>query len=843
MGSNQVDSEYAWHNEQVNLKQIEPVGASAAALLSSGGQMAKQGQTFFLEEWLKTSSGAINNTNVTQSTPQSARAIIQAWTDLRESLNQKSFSQQHYNSLQTLISSGNSLYVADPQVKLIISILSASYLSLPSESYPLFLRLLYTWVRKSSKPSVVLVTSSINVILQLFSSQSVTNKSALFFTEGILLLGAFTFVPSISEDIRTQCLDMFCKLLEEDYKLVSLFDDLVPSALAGMGYALSSCGRIHFIQILDLLFGIWNKEGGPSSSVVHGLMILHLVEWVLYNCIQSQSFEKITTFSRVILEASNARYAPFSVVMGAAGALRASNRSISSGLMELRSSAEKRIEIVAHDLISKSENEVRDRVLLQCISLALSRSGDVLSRDSLLLCIASAILTEIFPLRRFYSKILEVHVSFSNIRVHEVKEHLQSVVFKEAGVITGVFCKQYAQANEGCKIKVENLIWDFCHDVYASHRQVALMLHGKNEELIQDLEKITEPAFLMVVFFALAVTKQKLTPNIPREIQLDTSVKILISFSCLEYFRRMRLSEYMDTIRAVAGSVQEDHMACVSFVESIPSYGELTKVHVTSNKMEFTWSKDEMQTSRILFYLRVIPTCAECIPTSVFRKTVAPILFLYMGHPNGKVTRASHSTFVAFVSSGKDDDSERVLLKEQIVYYYMQRSLEGYPGVTPFEGMASGVAALVRYLPAGSPSIFYCVHCLVEKASSLCSEWTELNDDLEPCKKLLDLLLRLLSLVDIQVLPSLMKLLAQLVVQLPQDAQNMVLNDLYAQVSDSDDVTRKPALVSWVQSLSYLSSQATINSVPKRDPQVKNSGTKSWNKGRLLGLNRIFARI
>lgn len=48
----------------------------------------------------------------------------------------------------------------------------------------------------------------------------------------------------------------------------------------------------------------------------------------------------------------------------------------------------------------------------------------------------------------------------------------------------------------------------------------------------------------------------------------------------------------------------------------------------------------------------------------------------YMGHPNGKVTRASHSTFVAFVSSGKDDDDERVSLKEQLVYYYMQRSLE-----------------------------------------------------------------------------------------------------------------------------------------------------------------------
>ncbi|KAI3501190.1 hypothetical protein L1887_29052 [Cichorium endivia] len=817
-----------------------PIGCDVVfEIRGKGGlsTMAKQSQTFFLEEWLKTNSGIISNTNSTNSTPQSARSIIQAWTDLRESLQQKSFTQHHHQSLQTLLNSGIALYVADPQVKLILSILSAPYLSLPSESYPLFLRLLYIWIRKSSKPSPVLINSSTNTLFQLFSSQSVTNKSALFFTEGLLLLGAFSFVPSISEDTRTQCLDLFCKILEEEYKLVSLFDDLVPSVLAGIGYALSSCGSIHFIRILDSLFGIWNKEGGPCGSVPHGLMVLHLVEWVLYNCIQSH--EKINIFSREILEAHKTEYASFSVVMGAAGALRASNRSISSGLMQLRSSAEKRLEII-------SRNEPKDSVLLQCISLALARSGDVFTRDSLLLCLTSAILTEIFPLKRFYAKILGVYVNSSNIRIHEVKEHLNSVIFKEAGVITGVFCKQYAQANEGSKTKVENLIWDFCQDVYMSHRQVALMLQGKDDQLIQDLEKIAESAFLMVVFFALAVTKQKLVPNVHKEIQLDISVKILVSFSCLEFFRRMRLSEYMDTIRAVAGSVQEDETACVSFVESIPSYGDLTKVHVSSNKMEFTWCKDEMQTSRILFYLRVIPTCAEYIPASVFRKTVAPILFLYMGHPNGKVTRASHSTFVAFISSGKDSDDERVSLKEQLVYYYMQRSLEGYPGVTPFEGMASGVAALVRYLPAGSPCIFYCVNCLVEKATSLCSQvdsWNDSHDELEACKKLLDLLLRLLSLVDIQVLPSLMKLLAQVVVELPEDGQNMVLNDLYAQVADSDDVTRKPALVSWVQSLSYLSSQAKISQGSRGDRKHEESGAIIWNKGRLFGLNRIFARM
>lgn len=73
--------------------------------------------------------------------------------------------------------------------------------------------------------------------------------------------------------------------------------------------------------------------------------------------------------------------------------------------------------------------------------------------------------------------------------------------------------------------------------------------------------------------------------------------------------------------------------------------------------------------------------------------------------------------------------------------------------------MASGVAALVRYLPAGSPAIFYCINSLIEKATKLCSEnfmsdadlWKTWQGDLEPSKKILDMLLRLISLVDIQV--------------------------------------------------------------------------------------------
>lgn len=73
--------------------------------------------------------------------------------------------------------------------------------------------------------------------------------------------------------------------------------------------------------------------------------------------------------------------------------------------------------------------------------------------------------------------------------------------------------------------------------------------------------------------------------------------------------------------------------------------------------------------------------------------------------------------------------------------------------------MASGVAAVVRNLPAGSPSIFYCIHSIVEKANSMCSGVNTDGTNLmkskeggwEPIKKLLELLVRLLSLVDVQV--------------------------------------------------------------------------------------------
>ncbi|CDO99315.1 unnamed protein product [Coffea canephora] len=819
--------------------------------------MANQGHPIFLEDWLYQNSGIGDTISSRKSSSISAQAIIQAWTDLRDSLQSQSFEPHHLQSLKILCGSQNVLYVADPQAKLLLSILSLPNVSLPPESYPLFLRLLYIWVRKSSKQSLIMIDSTVEVLSDIFSEKFYINKSSIFFSEGVLLLGAISFVPSASEKSKTFCLELLCKLVEQEYQMIGVLEGVLPNVLGGIGYALSSSVNAYFVSILDFFFEIWEKQDGPSVSVPYGLMILHMVEWVLSNCINLHSTDKADLFRRVMLVNRKPSYSSFALVMAAAGVLKVLNRSGSNDFMPLKVSAEELIGTVATDLVARTEGvnasgtELRDSVLLQCISLGAARSGSISYSASLLLCLALALLGEIFPLVRMYQKMLDLSVgSFKGLLVNEVKEHLASTSFREAGAITGAFCNQYVSADEETKNSIENLIWEHCQEIYLQHQHVAFVYQGVKSGLLGDLEKIAESAFLMVVLFALAVTKYRLGPNSSQHTRLTLSVRILVSFSCMEYFRRMRLPEYMDTIRAAVVSVQENESACVSFVKSMPSYSDLTSKHGFSNlqKMEYLWSNDDVQTARILFYLRVIPTCIEHLPTSLFRKVVAPTMFLYMGHQNGKVARASHSMFVAFISSGKDpNQEERASLKEQLVFYYMQRSLEGYPAITPFEGMASGVAAIARHLPAGSPSIFYCIHGLVEKASSMCgavnSEDTELQKiregEWELCQKMVELLLRLLSLVDIQVLPTLMKLLAQLIVRLPKDEQNVVLDELFQHVAESDDVTRKPTLVSWLQSLSYLCSQDT----GERGTDIKSAENAAPLNMATLNLNGISSRL
>ena len=104
-------------------------------------------------------------------------------------------------------------------------------------------------------------------------------------------------------------------------------------------------------------------------------------------------------------------------LLNAAGVLRAASKTIPRGVgldtaLSLRTSAEERIKAVTRDLISKTGgftnlvNDLEVGFLLQCVSLALVRGDPVSCRASLLTCLASALLTETFPLQKSYTKIL-----------------------------------------------------------------------------------------------------------------------------------------------------------------------------------------------------------------------------------------------------------------------------------------------------------------------------------------------------------------------------------------------------------------------------------------------------
>ena len=539
--------------------------------------MSSQTHKLFLEKWLTICSAT--TATATSAAKTTARAIVQAWTTLRDSLQSPSTEdpQQLHQTLQTLVNSQSSLHVAEPQAKLLLTLLQSPT---SRRSFPLLLTLLYVWVRKSHNLNPTIVDS----VLKILSS---TPSDDAIFPESLLLLGAFSSSPSISEKTKTLCLEMMVELLVGVNKS-KLFVEM-PRVLAGIGYALSSSVTVHSVEMLGFLFRIWGKGEG---CVAHGLMVLYLFDWVVENLIGFGYSDKMGVLIREGFGRFKEDHASFAVFMAAVGVIRAlERRGVGAGLvsgMGVKDCVVGRIEGLVSDLVSRrlrfgysDDNEgdgvEEDRLLLRCVSLGLARTVAFSGHSSLFVCLALALLSEIFPLPRLYQSVFEKSGESGGVELKEIREHLDGVLFKEAGAVTGVLCSHYALADEESKNVVENLMWEYCGDVYSGHMRLAVMLKGEKDVLLEGLEKIAESAFLMVVVFALAVTKHKLNSSFSQEIQMDVSLKILVSFSCMEYFRHVRLPEYLETIRKVVAGVKNEH-ACTSFVNSMPSYSDLTNI-------------------------------------------------------------------------------------------------------------------------------------------------------------------------------------------------------------------------------------------------------------------------
>ncbi|KAK3155886.1 hypothetical protein QOZ80_2AG0099870 [Eleusine coracana subsp. coracana] len=774
--------------------------------------------------------------------PPSPSTILSAWSRLRDPASSPA---DAVAALETLHLHRRALRLSSAHVSLLLPLLpvhprlvtpllAASPHLLPMESIPIelppYARLLLLGTRAFSKtnkgpPNSTSLGSS--AAKRLASDESATGHDD----------DPVASMSKILEDME-----------QGDQNSDDLFDHL---ALAGIGYALVAADEVQFRRIIAYLFRICGRMG----NLTVGVRVLKLVEWLVMGFIESRKMRKVQVLFEMISpeKCEGDGNVLFPLVMAACGGLRALRVASARYRLDfdprLKEAPERTIRYVADRAVLQGRRVDDRHILVQCVTLGLTRCGQVTFHESVLQCVSTGLLKELLPLPDMLRMSVEIAEGKSVEAVKiQINQHLDSVLFKEAGPVTGVLCNQYSYANEKAKQSVETFVWEYTQELYCHLRAAVLFHRGRQDDLLTAIDKVAEAAFLMVVVFAAEVAQHRLNDKSSEGFKPEVAARILVAFSCVEHLRRLRLPEYTEAIRRAVLINQENAAASALFVESMPSYAELTSKPdlLELDGARYMWHRDEVQTSRILFYLRVVPTCVGLIPAHMIQDKVASIMFLYQQHPNEKVTSASHSVMVSFLSSGSDtDQDDRTSLKEKLAFYYIKRSLEAYPGLTPFEGLASGVATLVRHLPAGSPAILFCIHSLVVKAKDLCNRatvqdkslWRSWEENTEPCKKMSDLLLRLIFVVDIQSFPYLLKELAEFVMLLPKEGQDVILDDMHAHVAESDDVTRKPVLVSWLQSLSYISSQSSCDKSHDKATSASSVGSEQ------LSLNRTMARL
>lgn len=529
-----------------------------------------QGEPVFLEKWLREqiTVGTVvgpgdRPTPLSSQQPFTARRVLQSWTDLRNN-------RHIIDSLRTLVESQYTLHVADPQAKLLLSFLSSS--SSSSASY--VHKLLYIWARKTPRVSLPLLDSCVQIL------SSSTNSCP----DLILLLGAIATVPGLSEHSKRLCLDRLCYLIQDVSVAIGESPELV---FAGIGYALSRSNAHYFTQILSLFFSIWSREHETKCTLRHGVMLLGLVEWLVMGFITSRSLDKIdvmcTSISVDKLRSGN--YPMFALASSSAGVLRAFRRFGPTNRLELNPKSKYMIKDtishVAHYVVSRvgdhyrlNDDDHECHLLVQCISLGLARCGPYPSDAAVLHCICLALLNDVFPLNLF----LEIANSPEAVGRIKAKEHMDGVLFREAGAISGVLCNQYISAVTESMSIVEDFMWAFSHEFYTKFQTTLSLLQGNKKEIIvKEVEKMAESIFLMVVVFASAVAKRKLDEKSPDTMESKVAAKILFAFSCIEYLRRIRLPQYTDVVRRAVLILQENASTSTLFVDSMPSYDELTK--------------------------------------------------------------------------------------------------------------------------------------------------------------------------------------------------------------------------------------------------------------------------
>nr|CAB3445390.1 unnamed protein product [Digitaria exilis] len=302
-------------------------------------------------------------------------------------------------------------------------------------------------------------------------------------------------------------------------------DDLDHLALAGIGYVLASADEVQFRRILVSLLRICGKIGNLDV----GVRVLKLVEWLVVGFVESRKMRKVQVLFELISpeKCIAENYVLFPVVMAACGGLRALRVASARYRLDfdprLKEAPEHTIQFAAERAVFEARRSAADqRVLVQCVALGLTQCGQVMFHESVLQCVCMGLLKELLPLPDMLRMSVESAEGNLVVVVKVVNQHMNSVLFKEAGPVTGVLCNQYSYAGDKAKNFVETCVWEYAHEIYCHLRAAVLLHRGKQDDLLTAIDKIAEASFLMVVVFAAEVAKHRLNPKTSEEFQPES---------------------------------------------------------------------------------------------------------------------------------------------------------------------------------------------------------------------------------------------------------------------------------------------------------------------------------
>jgi hypothetical protein len=352
-------------------------------------------------------------------------------------------------------------------------------------------------------------------------------------------------------------------------------------ALAGIGYALASADELRFGRIIGSLVRICGRIGNLGV----GVRVLKLVEWLVLGFVESRRMRNVQVLLEVISpeKCESEGYVLFPVVMAACGALRALRVAAVRHRLDfdpkLKEAPERTIRFAAEraNVEGRRHGDDLRHVLLQCVALGLTRCGQVAFHESVLKCVCMGLMEELLPLPHLLRmSIKNPDGNSAELVKDQVKQHQDSILFSEAGPVTGVMCNQYAFADEKARDYVETRVCEYAQELYHNLRAAVFLHQAKQNDLLEEIDKVAQAAFLMIVVFAAEVAKHRLDANSPAGFQPEVAVRILVAFSCVEHLRRLRLPEYTEAIRRAVIVNQENAAATALFVESMPSCSELT---------------------------------------------------------------------------------------------------------------------------------------------------------------------------------------------------------------------------------------------------------------------------